>query len=136
MYGGEAHSGAVVALNKLYAGFASGHRGIKADNQLTGNDMSVVSDDYVNSLFDGANFGAKINGDVTEKRKQIAKTLRNQVGGYWSGHTAYWIAVNGGFLIDGKRSTDKKLTELGRQFLAEQDPEWLEIPQFLRRGND
>lgn len=98
--------------------------------------MSVVSDDFVNSLFDGTNFGAKINGDVAEKRKQIAKTLRDQVGGYWSGHTAYWIVVNGGFLIDGKRSTEKKLTALGCQFLAEQDPEWIEIPRFLRRGDD
>jgi hypothetical protein len=98
--------------------------------------MSIVSDDYVNSLFVGTNFGEKINSCVIEKRKQIAKTLRNQVGGYWSGHTAYHIVVDGGFLVDGKRSSDKKLTQLGRQFLAEQDPEWLDIPQFLRRGTD
>jgi hypothetical protein len=98
--------------------------------------MSVVSDDYVNSLFEGANFGAKINGDVAEKRKQIAKTLRDQVNGYWSGHTAYHIVVDGGFLHDSKSGTEKKLTTLGRQFLAEHDPEFLEIPRFLRRGDD
>lgn len=83
--------------------------------------MSVVTDDYVNGLFAGTNFGPKTNSCVIEKRKQIAKTLRDQIGGYWSGHTAYHIAVNGGFLKDAKRSTKKKLTELGRQFLAEHE---------------
>ncbi|MCV6612403.1 MAG: hypothetical protein OIF55_16700 [Amphritea sp.] len=81
---------------------------------------SVVSDEYINDIFAGSNFGEKINNCVQEKRKQLAKTLKNQVDGYWSGHTAYWIAVNGGFLHDAKSSSKKKLTALGVAFMNEQ----------------
>jgi hypothetical protein len=80
----------------------------------------VLSDDFINQLFECTNFGEAINNCVEMKRKQIAKTLQNQVDGYWSGHTAYHIVVNAGFLKDGKRSTHKELTALGVAFLQEQ----------------
>ena len=62
---------------------------------------------------------------IADMRKQLHKTLSNQVDGFWSGHTAYHIAVDGGFLIDSKRvySEDlnrckgKKLTWLGKMFM-------------------
>jgi len=41
-----------------------------------------------------------VNNCVKKKRELIAKTLRNQINGFWSGHTAYHIAVDGGFLKD------------------------------------
>jgi len=50
-------------------------------------------------------------------KAQLSKTLQNQIDGYWSGHTAYSIAVDGGFLIDTKHGTYKELTELGKTFL-------------------
>lgn len=81
---------------------------------------SVVSDEYINDLFAGTNFGEKVDSCVQGERKQLAKTLQNQVDGYWSGHTAYWIAVNGGFLHDSKPGTEKKLTALGIAFMNEQ----------------
>lgn len=81
----------------------------------------VVSDEYINKLFEGTNFGEKINSCVKAKRKQIVKTLRDQVAGYWSGHTAYHIAVDGGFLKDAKKSEAKQLTELGVAFLQIND---------------
>ena len=77
----------------------------------------VLTDKYINSIFEDTNFGPLVSGCVTEKRKLIVKTLRNQLDGYWSGHTAYWIAVDGGFLYDSKTSEDKKLTALGAAFL-------------------
>lgn len=80
---------------------------------------SVISDEKINQLFDGTNFGTLINNNVNLKRKQITKTLRDQIGGYWSGHTAYHIAVDGGFLNDAKRDDDKTLTPLGLAFLNE-----------------
>lgn len=80
----------------------------------------VVSDEYINKLFEGSNFGAKINGSTEAKRAQIVKTLRDQVSGYWSGHTAYHIAVDGGFLKDAKRTANKELTALGVAFIQEQ----------------
>lgn len=81
----------------------------------------VLSDQYINDLFEGTNFGGSTNNSVEEKRKVITKTLRDQIAGYWSGHTAYHLAVNGGFLHDAKTSETKRLTALGVAFLKEQD---------------
>ena len=41
--------------------------------------------------------------DVNLAKKQLLKNLTNQVEGYWSGHSAYYIMTRGGFLIDGKK---------------------------------
>jgi hypothetical protein len=65
------------------------------------------------------------NADIQQQREQLYKTLRDQASGYWSGHTAYYLAVDGGFLIDSKRILDpltnkakgKKLTLLGELFI-------------------
>lgn len=81
---------------------------------------SIVSDKFINELFDGTNFGKPTNESVDKKRQQIAKTLRDQITGYWSGHTAYHIAVNGGFLHDAKSGDTKRLTALGILFLNEE----------------
>lgn len=81
----------------------------------------VVSDEYINRLFEGTNFGATINESVDSKRKQIVKTLRDQATGYWSGHAAYNIVVDGGFLKDGKKGLAKQLTALGMAFIHEQE---------------
>jgi hypothetical protein len=75
-------------------------------------------------------FSTRWSGNLRERtinnmRKQLFKTLRDQCNGYWSGHTAYYIAVDGGFLIDSKRIRDdnsgrcrpKKLTLLGKMFM-------------------
>ena len=57
-------------------------------------------------------------------RQQLHKNLADQVNGYWSGHTAYHIMVDGGFLVDSKRillksnrAKGKKLTALGQMFM-------------------
>lgn len=62
---------------------------------------------------------------ISDMRKQLHKNLQNQIDGFWSGHTAYHIMVDGGFLIDSKRVYDedsnkckgKKLTWLGKAFM-------------------
>lgn len=78
----------------------------------------MITDEYINKLFDGVTFGAIIDNSVTEKRKLIAKTLRNQIEGYWSGHTVYNIVVQGGFLHDAKPGETKKLTALGLDYIG------------------
>ena len=50
-------------------------------------------------------------------KKQLYKNLTDQVNGYWSGSTAYYIMTTGGFLIDGKKGTKKKLTAIGEMFV-------------------
>jgi len=76
-----------------------------------------LTDEYINRLFEGTNFGGKINNCVKAKRRQILKTLKDQVAGYWSGHTAYHLVVDGGFLHDAKTDEEKKLTALGIAFI-------------------
>ncbi len=68
---------------------------------------------------------------VADMRKQLHKNLSDQLNGYWSGHTAYYIMTRGGFLVDSKRITTegnkckpKELTHLGKEFMrqmSEQD---------------
>ncbi|WP_444886735.1 hypothetical protein [Microbulbifer sp. JMSA008] len=77
----------------------------------------VISDEYIEELFDGTNFGKKINNSTQAKREIIAKCLNNQIEGFWSGHTIYHILIDGGFLIDARTSETKRLTALGRAFL-------------------
>lgn len=55
-------------------------------------------------------------------RKQLYKNLSDQVRGCWSGHTAYHIMIDGGFLIDDKKSTHKKLTAIGKIFMDDMEP--------------
>lgn len=81
--------------------------------------MMLVTDEYITVLFQGTNFGDTINNSVDEQRALIARTLRNQIDGYWSGHTAYHIVVDGGFLKDAKVGAVKHLTKLGHLFLLE-----------------
>ena len=57
------------------------------------------------------------NADIEAQRIQLHKTLLDQTRGYWSGHTAYHLATEGGFLIDAKSNTYKKLTALGQMFM-------------------
>jgi len=76
-------------------------------------------------------FSSRWSGDlnkspVADMRKQLHKNLQNQIDGFWSGHTAYYIMVDGGFLVDSKRVRNepedgmckgKKLTVLGQMFM-------------------
>ncbi|HIF9321622.1 TPA: hypothetical protein ACX6QP_002119 [Photobacterium damselae] len=54
---------------------------------------------------------------IEQMRAQLHKNLTDQVNGWWSGHTAYHLMVNGGFLLDGKSGTKKTLTLLGKMFI-------------------
>lgn len=78
-----------------------------------------ITDDYINSLFEGCNFGEHINNSVEEKRKKLKKSLRHQTEGFWSGHTMYYVLVHGGLIIDAKSGTKKRLTALGKLFMQE-----------------
>ena len=62
---------------------------------------------------------AFVTRDIDSMRKQLHKNLSNQIDGYWSGHTAYHLMVDGGFLKDSKPGTEKKLTALGEAFMRD-----------------
>lgn len=65
------------------------------------------------------------NATIDEMRKLLYKKLQDQLKGYWSGHTAYHIMIDGGFLVDSKRIRiegsqefkGKELTTLGKRFI-------------------
>lgn len=78
-----------------------------------------LSDEYIDSLFENTNFGDAVNNSNKEKRDLIVRSLKNQLEGFWSGHTIYHILIVGGFLHDAKHGEQKRLTELGAAFLQE-----------------
>jgi len=63
--------------------------------------------------------GDHVLGSLANMKAQLYKTLKDQTNGYWSGHTAYHIAVHGGFLLDGESGTHKSLTSLGEMFMVD-----------------
>lgn len=85
-------------------------------------------DAMIGELF-AANWRGPEQFDVGLAKKQLAKNLRDQINGFWSGHTAYWIMTNGGFLVDSKRGSEKKLTAVGKLFLRNMDQEGSEIDE-------
>lgn len=80
-------------------------------------------DKIIEDLFRERWTGELVLRCLENMKAQLAKTLKNQLDGYWSGSTAYGIAVDGGFLKDGKRNEAKELTELGKRFLQEFNPD-------------
>lgn len=91
----------------------------------------VETDTIIKELFSSRWSGDLSSAPLEEMRKQLYKNLQDQVNGYWSGHTAYHIMVDGGFLIDSKRyrlegsneCKGKKLTLLGQMFMKSMEPE-------------
>lgn len=81
----------------------------------------MVPNSFINEIFYGTDFGDEINKSVKEKKRLIAVSLDKQLDGYWSGHTIYWILVNGGFLKDAKSTDKKELTAFGNYFMADFD---------------
>lgn len=65
--------------------------------------MDAAIDGVIYLLYSSFWSGDLSGAPVSEMKKQLYKTLTDQVNGYWSGHSAYQIAVAGGFLIDSKR---------------------------------
>ena len=87
-------------------------------------DMSDI-DKIIFKLFSNNWSGDLSSSPVSDMREQLRKNLQNQIDGYWSGHTAYYIMTKGGFLVDSKRkpiknsgmSEGKALTALGQMFM-------------------
>ena len=76
-------------------------------------------DDHIEKLFKRYWVGDYVLSSIDNMREQLLITLEGQVNAYWCGSSAYKIAVNGGFLKDGKSCTNKELTVLGESFLVD-----------------
>ncbi|HCH4059551.1 hypothetical protein V3H40_10800 [Vibrio parahaemolyticus] len=83
----------------------------------------VVSqiDQVIHELFSTYWVGSLSYGPIKSQRSQLYKNLKDQLAGYWTGHTAYWILVNGGFIVDGPKGTAKQLTRFGSMFKEEME---------------
>jgi hypothetical protein len=77
-------------------------------------------DELVYELFSTRWSGCLATATIPEMKDQLYKSIKSQMDGYWSGNTAYWIMVDGGFLIDAKTGA-KKLTSLGQMFIEEME---------------
>lgn len=73
-------------------------------------------DELIYKLFN-ENWCGPQRDDLELAKETLYKGLKQQQQCYWAGWTLYHIMVQGGFLIDGKKGTTKKLTALGEMFV-------------------
>lgn len=85
--------------------------------------MRALIDERVKKLFQDNWTGEHTLKSLENMKKQLHKNLTDQMNGYWSGSTAYFIMTNGGFLIDAKSGTKKQLTEFGKLFIETYEKE-------------
>ena len=76
-------------------------------------------DKIIQTLFWQYWHGDAVRGSLDKMRDQLYKNLDDQVKGYWSGSSAYYVMTKGGFLMDAKSCTKKKLTHFGQMFMDE-----------------
>ncbi|HIF6161562.1 TPA: hypothetical protein ACX3IN_002519 [Vibrio parahaemolyticus] len=96
---------------------------IKQPGQLQLMPKVVVSqiDQVIHDLFSNNWTSDLRTAPIDKMRAQLYKNLKDQLAGYWTGHTAYWILVNGGFIVDGPKGTAKQLTRFGSMFKEEME---------------
>jgi len=75
------------------------------------------TNNIIHNLFTHRWCGDAVLKNLDTMKEQLFKSLTSQLKGYWSGHTAYHIMVDGGFLVDAKTDEPKVLTERGQQFM-------------------
>ncbi|ETZ11011.1 hypothetical protein ACRW9P_22560 [Vibrio parahaemolyticus] len=98
-------------------------RMIKQPGQLQPMPKAASSqiDQVIHELFSSCWVGSLSYGPIKSQRAQLYKNLKNQLDGYWTGHTAYWMLVEGGFIVDGPTGTAKQLTRFGSMFKKEME---------------
>ena len=82
-------------------------------------------DKIIHKLFSTRWSGDLSKAPIDEMKAQLHKNLTDQMNGFWSGHTAYSLMVDGGFLVDSKREhledsnkcKGKRLTMFGELFM-------------------
>ncbi|ENH0540580.1 hypothetical protein ABVS17_001196 [Vibrio parahaemolyticus] len=96
---------------------------IKQPGQLQPMSKAAPSqiDQIIHELFSTRWVGSLSYGPIKSQRLQLYKNLKDQLKGYWTGHTAYWMLVTGGFIVDGPRGKAKVLTVLGSMFKEEME---------------
>ena len=82
------------------------------------NVKSKELDKHIRELFEKNWFGDNVLSSLFNMKVQLRKNLNDQMEGYWSGGSAYFIMTSGGFLVDAKVGTKKGLTRLGAEFMA------------------
>lgn len=82
--------------------------------------MNLDLNDYIEEAFLSRWCGDAVRTSLDEMKSQLRKNLTDQINGYWSGHSAYGIMVDYGFLIDAKHVNGKPkiLTKLGEIFMT------------------
>ena len=73
----------------------------------------------ISELFNARWVGESTLKNIDAMREQLYKNMLDQINGWRSGHTAYSIMRDGGFIIDAKHQNGKakKATVLGLVFM-------------------
>lgn len=89
------------------------------EDNLKNEKVEIMLNEIIEDIFKQNWTGKETLSSIENMRKQLYKNLKDQLNGYWSGHSAYSIMVYGGFLINKKRSEKGKLTALGERFIED-----------------
>lgn len=96
-------------------------RAIDAIRDQLNNEVALSQlDQIVHGLFSTRWSGDLRNAPIKRMREQLYKNLKDQLNGYWSGHTAYHILIDGGFIVDAPKGK-KVATKLGQMFIGEME---------------
>ena len=76
-------------------------------------------DNVIFNMFKRHWVGESVINNLDCMKAQLHKNLNDQINGYWSGSSAYRIMTEGGFIVDAKSCTKKKLTSFGEMFIFE-----------------
>ncbi|GIC20770.1 hypothetical protein [Vibrio cholerae] len=96
-------------------------RAIDAIRDQLNNEVALSQlDQIIHGLFSTRWSGDLRNAPIKRMREQLYKNLKDQLNGYWSGHTAYHILIDGGFIVDAPKGK-KVATKLGQMFIGEME---------------
>lgn len=96
-------------------------RAITAIRAQLNNEVALSQlDQIIHGLFSTRWSGDLRNAPIKKMREQLYKNLKDQLNGYWSGHTAYHILIDGGFIVDAPKGK-KVATKLGQMFIGEME---------------
>lgn len=92
---------------------------------MSNEQITDTVDQLIYNMFSQRWVGESVTESLQAMKDQLYKNLFDQIRGYWSGHTAYHIMIDGGFLVDDKHVNrkPKKLTELGKMFMQRYEAE-------------
>lgn len=80
----------------------------------------VITDEEIQYLFDGTNFGKTINESLKIQREELVKWIENKRDHYWVGHTAFQMLLAAGLVNNNLPYHECTPTVRGLNFITQE----------------